>query len=140
MHLVEYLTGVMPLITGPVAAIIFLFLVRTKRRWIPLMFCIVLLIVDLSFLLPMAMFVGHSFPGAGYIAHHLLPITAVVSLVILLLPMRSIMRGPEQDAYLRISYMVGTILISFTQLLMAAVFPMIWSSLIDLAIRLGVIP
>ena len=100
-------------------------------------FCILHRCADTVSLAFMACTFGHFFPGPGFIAWKFLPIAAVVSLAILLLPMPRVWRGLGGNRWRRIWYVVGVVTIPFLQLLTAEVFPLVREPLCDRLVGLG---
>jgi hypothetical protein len=142
MGLVSSLTALVavlfPLVVpGPVAAVVFITVVKREDRWRLPLFWSLLLVANFVALALMACTFGHSFPGAGFFAYKLTPIAAAISLVILVLSGWRVRRMLEENKRQRMWYVVGTVMIPFLQSLMAEVLPLVRESLCCWLVWLG---
>jgi hypothetical protein len=117
-----------PLLSGPVAATLFITVFKSEKRWRLLLFWSLLFVVDFAALVLMACTLGHHFPGAGFFAYLLMPFSAVISLAILLIQGWKLWRMPERTKWQRLVYVVGGVMIPFLQLLMVEALPFVRES------------
>jgi hypothetical protein len=123
-----------PIISGPVAAIVFVAVLRREGRWRLPLFWASLLVVDFAAMMFMALTLGE-FIGPGFFACLLMPVFAVGTLVVLVLVRKRAYRVVGEDEKRRTWYVVGALLIPFLQMAVTAALLVVGPLLCYLGIR-----
>ena len=118
-----YVTFLVPVVTGPVAAYMFTRVIGQKQSSLLRGFWLFLIAANfISGLLIIANW-GHAWPGSGFSAVIYTPVASIMAIAIMLLRSKPYWRPIANDAHWSRWYFAGSILIPMTQLLVAAVSP-----------------
>lgn len=128
------LTLLLPLISGPVAAVVYMAVVRREGRWRQPVFWLSLLVADLAVCLVMAVTLG-DFIGPGALACALTPVAAVVTLALGLVSKRWMYRTMGEDKRRWTWYLVGIGAIALLQLAVIVALTIIAPALCDTPLR-----
>ena len=105
-----------PLITGPVAAVVYVIALKKKSQML-LLFWACLLALDAAATFVMTLTLG-DFIGPGTLACVQMPLMALVAALILMFSRRRLLASELQDESLRRWYLAGVVLIPLLQLVM----------------------
>jgi hypothetical protein len=119
----------MPVISGPVACVIFIALVKKQATWLLALFWFVLFLVDIAAFPAMACAFGHSFPGPGFMAWKCLPGSALASLITLVVLGWKVWHSPQGTRQTRVWLLVGVVVVPSLQLGTEMVFPYVMEPL-----------
>ena len=115
---------VVPLgINGPVASMLFHYIVQKKNFFLFLLFWTLLLVTSgIAGLLIITTW-GHAWPGPGFLTVLATPISAVISVIILLQLRKQLWQILINDRQWRILYIVGIVIIPSLQIFVAITSP-----------------
>lgn len=123
-----------PLLTGPAAAVVYVALLRKRRTGVLLLFWALLLILDAAAVVVMSLSLGDLI-GPGFLACVQMPLTALVTALILIFSRRRLLVEALQDQRLAHWYLLGLVLIPLLQVAMMLVLALLGPIFCDLGLR-----
>ncbi|MEJ2150280.1 MAG: hypothetical protein P8Z40_12470 [Chloroflexota bacterium] len=137
MNKVIFLVSILlyPIISGPVATLAFIIILRLRKQWAMVLFWLSLVALNVAGFFYLALTLGDFFAGPGFFACMITPIFAIVTVLVSRLLVRRLHQAIGGDDKRQRWLTVGTLLIAFLQIATVFALALLAPWLCEIGIR-----